>query len=125
MPSTKGLSYNVKTLQICQRNDLGQGMVCLLYYRPAMSRKVVGSSLQSRRPGEGLMTGRECRRGAVMGRGGHDVLPLRHGVWGMGHRVRADGTWRAGTWHAWNMESDIRYMILHPHFVESLNLLTC
>ena len=29
------------------------------------------------------------------------------GVWGMGHRVRADGTWRAGTWRAWNMESDI------------------
>ena len=64
----------------CQRNDLGQGMVCLYSYRLAMLRKVVGSSLQRRRPGAGLMTGRTCWRGAVMtGRtwGGADMTCYR------------------------------------------------
>ena len=38
----------------------------------------------------------------------HGVWDMGHGVWGMGHGVQADGTWRAGTWRAWNMESDIQ-----------------
>ena len=48
---------------------------------------------------------------------------MGHGVWGMGHRVRADGTWRAGTWRAWKMESDIQLerLSLHCNFGENLN----